>query len=313
MARGTYAQGARREIPGQAACQRRTEMTDSGESSIGDALEKGGTVEFATFWHGPLNATVYSCIASFPAVGAGLRLYTYEAEIDSPPGVELADARLICPDASLLHRYFAGGKPSLATFSDRFRYSLIRKTGCCWVDADILCLKKPDFQREAIVWGRQSEAHGKALINNAVMKLPADHVVLKEMLAEAEAAVDVDLSWGAIGPFLLTEIAEEHGAYGSARDPSEFYPVGPDQFWQMLMPSNRDRVVAAVRNATFLHLWSELLRRSTYNLSVAPPAGSFLNDIFHRLGTLCRFDRVYGEQELAGLLAAWISRNGAPR
>ena len=94
--------------------------------------------EFATFWHGPLHAIAYSCLASFPHVGAGLRLYSYEDKIDPPPGVDLADARQICPDPSLLGRYIAAGKPSIAKFADMFRYKLIRDTGCCWVDTDML-------------------------------------------------------------------------------------------------------------------------------------------------------------------------------
>jgi hypothetical protein len=281
-------------------------MADSKSSSIPRPPENGGQAQFATFWHGPLNATIYSCLASFPAAGANLRLYSYESQIDAPEGVEVADARSICADVSLLGRYIVAGRPSLATFSDRFRYALIQQSGCCWVDGDVFCLEKPDFGDEAIVWGRQPEAHGKALINNAVMKLPRDHPVLDEMLARSEAAVDVDLSWGAIGPFLLTEVAERLGVYGSARAPSEFYPVGPDLFWQMLMPKYREAVVFAVRNATFLHLWSELLRRCDYDMSVAPPVGSFLHDIFRRTGTLGKFDRRYDERELAKLLVDWI-------
>ena len=264
------------------------------------------SVQFATFWHGPLNATAYSCLASFPALGVGLRLYTYQTEIAAPDGVEIVDARSICEDVSLLHRYIVGGHPSLATFSDRFRYSLIRRTGFCWVDADIICLRKVDFADASVVWGRQPEAHGKALINNAVLKLPRDHPVLIEMLARSEVAVDVNLSWGAIGPFLLTEVAERHGAYSTASDPSEFYPVGPDGFWRMLLPRYRDSVASVVRDATFLHLWSELFRRCGYDMSLAPPAGSFLHDTFRRIGTLDRFDRVYGEREVADLMVGWI-------
>ena len=246
---------------------------------------------FATFWHGPFNPTVYSCAASFAACGANLRVYTYEPGLDAPKGVEVADARSICPDESLLHRYSSGGKPSVATFSDRFRYDMIRQTDCCWVDADIICLTLPDFGADDIILGRQPKAHGKALINNAVMKLPPDHPVLDEMLAEAERLVDVDISWGAIGPFMLTEICEKHGIYQLARDPSDFYPIGPDQFWQLLLPSYREAVQAAVRGATFLHLWSELLRRSSYDVSRRPPVGSYLHDIFLRLETLDRIHR----------------------
>lgn len=262
--------------------------------------------EFATFWHGPFNPSAYSCLASFAAVGASLRLYAYDFAFEAPGGVEVADARAILPDESLLNRYRSGGKPSLATFSDRFRYDMIRQTGCCWVDADVICLKRPDFSADSIVMGRQPEAHGKALVNNAIMKLPAGHPVLLEMLARAEAAVDIDASWGAIGPFLLTDIVDSHGAYGATRDPADFYPIGPDQFWQMLVPSCRASVSAAVRNATFVHLWSELFRRSGYDMWACPPVGSFLYETFRRLGTLDRFRRVYGEREIIDLLGGWM-------
>ena len=151
------------------------------------------------------------------------------------------------------------------------------------------------------------------MINNAVLKLPRDHPVLIEMLARSEAAVDKDLPWGAVGPFLLTEVAERHGAYGSARDPSEFYPVGPEQFWQILLPKYRDSVASAVRDSTLLHLWSELMRRCDYDTSVGPPAGSFLHEVFERVGTIDQFARVYSGREVAALLVDWIPQDEALR
>lgn len=263
---------------------------------------------FATFWHGPFNATAYACLASFPAFGARVKIYTYMDDLDAPSGVEVVDARRIVPDETELRRYFAGGKPSLAIFSDRFRYSLLEQTDCCWVDADILCLKPPDFEGEALVWGRQPEAHGKALINNAVIKLPSGCPVLQEMLARATAAIDVDLAWGAIGPFLLTEVAERCGVYATSRPPHDFYPIGPDDFWRPLLPSFRDGVAGDVAGATFLHLWSELLRRCGYDFAACPPEGSYLHAAFERMGVLDQFDRVYDERELVGLLADRLPR-----
>lgn len=267
--------------------------------------------EFATFWHGPLHAIAYSCLASFPHVGAGLRLYSYEDKIDPPPGVDLADARQICPDPSLLGRYIAAGKPSIAKFADMFRYKLIRDTGCCWVDTDMLCLRKPDFSGDPILFGRQRDAHGESLINNAVLKLPSDHPMLAELIRDAENAVDIDQTWGAIGPFLLTELAEKYGVYRHARDFFHFYPVEPEQFWKPFLPDYCDSVALAARQATFLHLWSELIERSAYDKSAAPPVGSFLHELFQSIGTLHRFERVYEEGELSDRMAAWMGR-GSP-
>ncbi|MGA2792207.1 MAG: hypothetical protein ABSE69_01535 [Roseiarcus sp.] len=265
--------------------------------------------EFATFWHGPLNGIAYGCLASFAHVGAHLRLYTYDDRIDPPRGVEVADARQVCPDQSLLWRYVAAGKPSLAKFADMFRYKLVRETGCCWVDTDIVCLRKPDIADDSIVFGRQSEAYGKSLINNAVLRLPPRHPLLSELVRRAEDAVDIDQPWGAIGPFLLTELAEKYGVGHYARDFPHFNPIEPDHFWKPLLPIYRDSVAFATRQATFLHLWGELIERSAYDKSACPPVGSFLYDVFQRLGTLDRFARVYDERELENRMAGWTAKD----
>jgi len=272
--------------------------------------DRGATPEFATFWHGPLDALTYGCMASFAHFGAGLRVYSYDDRLDAPRGVELADARRICPDESLLGRYIVKGRPSIATFADRFRYEMIRETGCCWVDSDILCLRKPDFAQEEIVFGRQSEFRGESVINNAVLRLPRDDPTLNELIAKAKDAVDVDQSWGAIGPFLLTEIATRNGIDRYAREFHHFYPIEPDCFWKPFLPACRDEVAEAVRGATFLHLWSELIARSGYDRSACPPVGSFLNEVFGRLGVVDRFARVYEAGELEALMAKWIAAEG---
>jgi hypothetical protein len=273
-----------------------------------DETDGSHAPEFVTFWRGPLNPLAYSALASFPSVGAPLRVYSYEDDLDLPPGVEGADARLICPDLSLINRYLVGGKPSLAMFADMFRYKLIRETGSCWVDTDLICLRRPVFSNEPIVYGRQAEARGKALINNAVLKLPPDHPLLSDLIQRAEAVVDVDQSWGAIGPFLLTDLAEKHGVDQLARGEADFYPIDADNFWRPLLPTSCSAVAAAAENSIFVHLWSAMFERSHYDLWAAPPPGSFLNDQLRRLGTLDRFARVYDDHLLSSNLSEWIVR-----
>ena len=97
------------------------------------------------------------------------------------PGVRLADARTICPDESLTRRFIANGKPSIATFADMFRYRMMRETGCCWVDTDMLCLSKPAFENDGFVFCRQADAVGTSLVNNAVLRLPPTHPALAEL------------------------------------------------------------------------------------------------------------------------------------
>jgi hypothetical protein len=261
--------------------------------------------EFATFWHGPLPALISACLASFPARGAALTLYSYDP-VAAPPGVTVRDAREICAD-NLVARYLVGGAPSPATFADRFRYEMLAREDFCWVDADIVALRPGRIAGE-VIWGRQPEAKGKALVNNAVLKLPPGDPVLADMRARAQAAEGQDVGWGAVGPFLLTEIAEAHGVDASASPPERFFAVAPDEFWRLFDPSSRDFVVDALRDADLLHLWSELLRRVGYDFDAAPPRGAYLHEVFAQFGALSRFRRVCEPAEIEALVARW---NGA--
>lgn len=259
--------------------------------------------EFASFWHGgPLNPFAYACLATFPRAEARVRLYSYDDRLEVPPGVRLADARSISPDESQLRRYIVDGKPSIATFADMFRYRMIRETGCCWVDTDLVCLTKPAFASEPYVFCRQADAVSTLLVNNAVLRLPRSEPALAELVATAESVIDVDQKWGAIGPFLLTPVLEKHGLYDKALDPHVCYPIEPEQFWKPFLPSYRAEVEAALAGATLLHLWSEAIRWSKYELSVCPPVGSYLQDCFRRVGALDRFSRTADEDEVRRLM-----------
>jgi hypothetical protein len=264
--------------------------------------------EFASFWHGTLNPFAYACLASFPEAGVSLRVYSYDLRLDLPPGVQLEDARAICPDESLTRRFIANGKPSIATFADMFRYRMIQETGFCWVDADILCLRKPGF-RNGFVFCRQADAVGTGLVNNAVLRLPPSHPALAELVRTSEAAIDVDARWGALGPFLLTPVLAKHSLTECALDSRICYPIEPEQFWKLFLPAYRDWVVEAADGATLVHLWSEAIRWSQYDFSVSPPAASYLNEAFRRAGALPRFRRVASVDEVLRLMAKPIAES----
>ena len=226
-----------------------------------------------------------------PAAGAAIRLYSYDLGLETPPGVRLEDARSICPDESLVRRFIAAGKPSIATFADMFRYRMIRETGCCWVDTDFVCLTRPEFTSEPYVFCRQADAVSTLLVNNAVLRLPSSEPALAELIATAESMIDVDQKWGALGPFLLTPVLEKHGLYDRALDPHVCYPIEPEQFWKPFLPGFRAEVERTLAGATLLHLWSEAIRWSDYDFAACPPQGSYLHDVFRKVGALERFRR----------------------
>jgi hypothetical protein len=130
---------------------------------------------------------------------------------------------------------------------------------------------------------------------------------LIELNRHAEEAVDIDQSWGAIGPFLLTELAERQGIGDCARASFEFYPVDPDRFWEPLLPARCREVERLASESTFLHLWSELYIRSAYDRSLAPPAGAFFRALIDRVETLPRFKGVYDEAALEAMIGRWVA------
>lgn len=272
-------------------------------------MNQTGGLEFASFWQGVLNPFAYGCLASFPQAGASLRVFSYDHRLKLPPGVRLADARAICPDESLTHRFIANGKPSIATFADMFRYRMIRETGFCWVDTDMLCLSKPALGNDGFVFCRQADAVGTSLVNNAVLRLPPTHPALAELVATAEAAIDVDQRWGAIGPFLLTSVLARHGLTQRALDSDVCYPIEPEQFWKLFLPGYGDWVAGAARSATFVHLWSEAIVWSGYDFWSCPPAGSYLREAFTRAGALQLFRRIAAEDEVLRLMAKPIAES----
>jgi hypothetical protein len=217
------------------------------------------------------------------------------------------DARTICPDESLIHRFIANGKPSIATFADMFRYRMMRQTGCCWIDTDMLCLSKPAFGSDGFVFCRQADAVGTSLVNNAVLRLPPTSPALTELIAASEAAIDVDQKWGAIGPFLLTPVLAKYNLTQHALDSHICYPIEPEQFWKLFLPAHREWAANTARGASFIHLWSEAIAWSGYDFWTCPPPGSYLHDAFERLGALSRFRRVATEDEVLRLMAKPIA------
>lgn len=258
---------------------------------------------FASFWQGRLNPFAWACLASFPRAGARLTLYSYDGALDPPEGVMLRDARDICPDESWVRRMTVDGRPSVATFSDLFRYRMIRATGECWVDADLICLRTPPFSADAYVYCRQADFVSTRLVNNAVLRLPPDDPALADLIATAEAGLDRDLKWGALGPFLLTPTLEAHGLYGRAMNPGVCYPVEPELFWTLFLPSRRAEAAAKIDGAALVHLWSEAIRWTGWDLTVAPPPCSWLHDAFGRLGALARFARHSEESDVRRVMA----------
>lgn len=260
---------------------------------------------YATFWQGPIDPITYTCLASFPYRQAKLKVYSYDQKIDVPKGVEVSDARTIVPDESLMTRYILKGKPSLARFTNLFRYLMIQQTDHCWVDADILCVKNPSHLNGEVIFGRQ-EFNTHSVFNVAVLKFPSDHPVLKALIDEAERRVDESSIWGTLGPRLLTHLVRTHKMQPLAYGVKNFYPLHYRYFWKALLPSYHQEALNLSETSTFIHLWNQMYKSSGYDLYAAPPENSLLHKHCLILGTLHRFERLYESRELRQVLGDYV-------
>jgi hypothetical protein len=241
-----------------------------------------------TLWIGDsLGALERACIRSVLRQGHRLALYCYREPAGTPEGVGLRDAAEILPEQSAF-RHRSG---SAGPFSDWFRYELQRRGLGTWIDTDVYLLAPLDGLHPHL-FGEQEPG----LINNAVLRLPADSPLLSDLLGPFEqrttpkwlpwssylrsrarelvkgSADPSRLPWGSTGPHALTAAARKHGVSSEAMPTEVFYPVPWQQADWLLDPSlTLDDMVT--ERTVAVHLWNECIRR----LKDPPaPAGSFL-------------------------------------
>lgn len=113
------------------------------------------------------------CMKSFVDAGHRFTLYTFEQIEDPPDWVEIADARAIYPeDTILVHTQ----RNSPAIHSDVFRVKMIARTGKIWADLDAYCLRPfRTFDGYLMAW------QDRRLVNNGVLALPPGSRALAEL------------------------------------------------------------------------------------------------------------------------------------
>jgi mannosyltransferase OCH1-like enzyme len=200
-----------------------------------------------------------------------------------PAGCECADAREFLPESAVFAYQRGSGQGSYAAFADIFRYKLLLDRGGWWVDTDVVCLAReaPDV-RESLA--REDLNH----VNSAIMRFPAGHPAMQAAYERA-AAAGRDIAWGATGPQLVTEVVASLRLEGVLAPTRSYYPVHWSEFTALLLPQRREWVAERIAGATFLHLWSEMLRRGKFDKWTRPPQGSYLHDLYAEHGMLDDF------------------------
>ena len=260
--------------------------------------------EVGTVWiGGSLSWLEQLCLKSFVDRGQRITLFAYHDIPNVPEGVRLRDGREVL-DTDQFLKYEK--KDSFALFADLFRVRMLRTCPeLIWVDTDVYCWQ-PLAYDDDIVMGY--ELPGEARVNNAVLALPPDHPMLKDMLAymadpfaippfvrkaqaeELRAAADrgepvhvSKMPWGTWGPLMVTHFAAKHGIGPHIQPMEAFYPVPfPDRLLFLRRSAKVEPLLSPL--TTGLHLWASNKRELGLRHDGLPPPGSFLDDLCDRHG-----------------------------
>lgn len=240
-----------------------------------------------TLWIGnSLGPLERACLRSVDRCGHRITLYCYSEPEGVPDGVELRDAGDILPESEIV-RHCNG---SVAPFSDWFRYELMKRGLGTWIDTDLYLLGQLDEGRPYL-FGEERPG----VINNAVLRLPADSPLLDELLLPFAGnrapwlsvrhramlrlrklfggGIDVGaLPWGTTGPAALTAAAGKFKLSSHALPPAVFYPARWEQAAWILDPAIKLEDMVT-RDTVGVHLWNECIRQVK---NEPAPKGSFL-------------------------------------
>lgn len=134
-------------------------------------------------------------IHSFIGNGYTFNLWTYDKP-DVYPQLDnllVKDAREIIPEENVFSynesNQFGHGKGSFAGFSDIFRYRLLYLHGGWWVDMDVTCLKRFDFQTDYVF--RKSKQKDDFVVGN-IMHVPQKSSLMLKCYEQAVKSVHAE-------------------------------------------------------------------------------------------------------------------------
>jgi hypothetical protein len=223
-----------------------------------------------TLWVGcALGPLERLCLTSWVRQGHEVVLHAYD-DFPVPPGVRVVDAGLLCPRERIFRHRRTG---SLAVFADLFRCLILARHDAIWLDADIV-LVAPLPAARAFLAAERAPALGQ--LNNAVMRLPRDHRLLRELLALGESPVRAlpwsrpsklfgviadavrwrtfgpsVLPWGALGYVAIQRHVARHGFDGVILGPETC--LTPDRHPLFTPVPDPDALLAPP--ALYLHLY----------------------------------------------------------
>jgi hypothetical protein len=232
---------------------------------------------FQSFWIGN-KISPYEALAlrSFIDYGHSFVLYCYSSRLNVPKGVELRDASTILAKDQCFAYKSGFGQGSFAACSNLFRYLLLQRSGGWWVDTDVICLTDRIPSYPCFFAYEDSD-----FINGAVLYFEPGDRLVEQCLNEA-LRVGRNVTWGEIGPRLLTRKAKALHRFSQAQAQSTCYPLHWSAALQLLDPRKTGDIASATGSSLMLHLWNEIFRQAAICKDFLPPEGSYLGMLAKR-------------------------------
>jgi hypothetical protein len=257
------------------------------------------------FWIGELTIYEIFCINSFLKNGFKVNLWSYEDGFnknifDNNNNLNILYAGEIV-DLNVLYKFKQDSqKYSISSFTNLFRYKLLKQNYGWWFDSDCLCLKNVSYFEELanhkeFVLGREEDKKYGTLVNGSVMYLRDDQMIdwFIDYIENKLKDDNVNFYWGEIGPNLITKKLKDDDKYFDTEETNIFYPIDASSF-ELMFSNNKknvDYLETITENSYVIHLWNEMTRRHFINKNKLPPKNSFLYKKFldikknHKYGT----------------------------
>lgn len=214
--------------------------------------------DFGSLWVGkPLNKIETLCLSSFIYHKHNFNLFVYDMDLKVPDGVIKQDAREIIDESKIFKI-----DSSYGPFADMFRYKMIQKTGLTWTDTDNICLQNK-WKFPEYLFGMQGGPH--KIVANGLLRAPKDSDFITELVEISTNFNKKNITWGEIGPQLVTEKIYKYKLEGYIQEPSVFYPIDYWEWKDIFDPEKRSAVIRKSSNSHTIQIWNQMLNRDGIN------------------------------------------------
>lgn len=258
------------------------------------------------FWVGDLTNYELLSINSFLDNGFNVNFWTYSETLSDdsikkiPKNISIRDANLLIKREMLFKFTQGRQKANMSSFSNIFRYELLKENYGWWFDTDCICLKNVKYFQDLandkkFVIGREY----KDYVGSSVMFFD-DLYTLNLITDEVEKKIannNYNFKWGEIGPDLITNVFHKNNLIQDTKHESYFFKVTAKKF-HILFDSNRE-VAKFLQNdlkdSFVCHTWNEMFRKFLINKDLLPPKGSYLYNEMNKYGLIKKESKIYSK------------------